>query len=150
MELGLDAQDNLVLKGSKIYYNYNTGADGVVNLAAIGGGGGGLGPSLAYAPGAGVIDPAIAGFIAGLGSLGTGRINVTLAGNTSFEGLPAGIDGQQIAITLVAGNFQLTLLHNDASTAQSEIFGSNDEVLSLGDSASLYYDGGLGKWVLQP
>jgi hypothetical protein len=154
MELGLDVSDNLVLGGHKIYYNHRTGTDGVVDLGAIPVGAAGLGAAVAFAPASGTIDPSIAGFTAGLGSVGTGRINVTLAGNTSFEGLPAGVDGQQLQILVVSGNFTLTLLVDNESTAQKEILGSNNLAAALGDALTLYYDasldGGAGMWVLTP
>lgn len=110
--------------------------------------GAGLGKLISYAPGAGVIDPSIAGFVAALGPGGTGRINITLGANTSFEGLPAGVDGQQLFLSVVSGNFVLTLLHLDGATAQKQILASNDFAYGLGDTAQLFYDGGLAQWVL--
>jgi len=126
------------------------GANGVTAVvgAGGGGGGGGIGNTLAFASPSGVIDPSIAGFVAGVGSAGTGRLNVTLTANTSWEGLPAGSDTQQLFITIVSGNFVLTLLHLNGSTAQTQILASTDFSYALGDTAQLYYSGALGQWVL--
>lgn len=112
--------------------------------------GGGVGPAVACSPSSGTIDPTIAGFKAGIGAAGTGRLNVTLSGNTSFEGLPAGVDGQQLFIVVVSGNFTLTLLVNNGSTAQAQVLGSGALTASLDDALSLYYDAGIGKWVVTP
>lgn len=119
-----------------------------LQFQAPSGAGGGLGADLAFAPPSGVIDPAIAGFVAAAGPSGTGRLLVTLSANTSFEGLPAGADGQQLFITVVAGNFQLTLLHLSGATLQKEILATYDFVYPLNNSAQLFYDAGLGQWVL--
>jgi len=110
--------------------------------------GGGIGASLAFSPGTGVIDPTIAGFVASAGSTGTVRLKVTLAGNTTFEGLPAGADGQQLYIIVVSGNFLLTLSHLNGATAQKQIVSSRDLSYALDDTAQLFYDSGLGAWVL--
>lgn len=110
--------------------------------------GGGLGNALAFAPSSGVIDPTIAGFVAALGAGSTGRLDVTLSGDTSFEGLPAGADGQQLFITVVSGNFTLTLLHLNGSTAQKQILASTDFSYTLGDTAQLFYSKALGQWIL--
>jgi hypothetical protein len=52
-------------------------------------------------------------------------------------------------VTVVAGAFTLTLLHN-SSTAQKPILASTDFSYALGDTAALYYDAALGEWVLTP
>lgn len=110
--------------------------------------GGGLGITIPFSPAGGVIDPSISGFVAALGPTGTGRIDLTLSANTSFEGLPAGADGQQLFITIVSGNFSLTLLHLNGSTTQKQIRASNDMLYFLNDTAQLFYDAGLSQWVL--
>lgn len=102
-----------------------------------------IGSSINFAPASGSIDPTIAGFTSSVG-----RIKVTLAGNTSFQGLPTGADGQQLFITIVAGAFQLTLLHLNGGTAQAQILASADFAYALNDTAQLFYDGGLTQWVL--
>lgn len=107
-----------------------------------------VGASLAFAPPSGTIDPSIVGFVAGLGSSGTGRLKITLSGNTSIEGLPAGVDGQTLLIMIVTGAFTFTLLHLNGSTAQKQILASGDETYGLGDVSLLIYDGGLGQWAL--
>lgn len=125
------------------------GANGQV-LTVVGGkpqfaaaaSGGTAGAFINFAPPAGIIDPTIVGFTSN-----TGRIKVTLAGDTTFEGLPAGTDGQQLYITVVAGNFTLTLAHLNGATAQAEIRASADRPYALNDTAYLFYDGGLGQWV---
>lgn len=106
-------------------------------------GGGGIGSSINFSPAAGTIDPSIAGF-----TTSVGRIKVTLAGNTTFEGLPVGADGQQLFITIVAGNFFLTLSPLNGATAQKQIRASGAPTYQLNDTAQLFYDVGLGQWVL--
>lgn len=120
------------------------------NPAANASGSGGIGSSINFAPAGGSIDPAIAGFHAGLGSNGTGRLKVTLTADTSFQGLPAGLDGQQLYITVVSGAFNLTLLHLNGATAQKQIRAGADTLIGLNDSLQLFYDGGLSQWVLIP
>jgi len=112
------------------------------------GGGGGIGARLTFTSPSGAIDPNIVGFTAGIGSAGTGRLYVTLSADTSWEGLPAGADGQQLFITVIAGAFTLTLLHLNGSTAQQEILASTDFSYALNDTAQLFYDGTLTQWVL--
>ena len=114
--------------------------------------GGGLGGAVAYAPSAGAQDPGggITGFVAALGSGGTGRLHVTLAGDTTFAGLPAGVDGQQLFITVVAGNYTLTLTSAGSTTgAQMSGFGGGLNIGLLA-TAQLFYDGGLGTWQIVP
>lgn len=109
-----------------------------------GAGGSGIGAALAFASPPGVIDPAIVGFTSGIG-----RLKTTLSANTSWEGLPAGADAQQLLVIIVAGNFTLTLLHLNGGTAQKQILASGDFNITLGDSIGLVYDVGLGQWILQ-
>ncbi len=108
-----------------------------------GSGGGGIGASINYASPSGTIDPAIAGFRPGVG-----RIKVTLSGNTAWEGLPGASDAQQLLVTIVAGNFTLTMLHTNGATAQKQILASGDFLFHLGDTFQLVYDAGLGQWLL--
>lgn len=110
----------------------------------------GIGNALAFSPASGTIDPTITGFVAGVGSAGTGRLKITLSADTSFEGLPAGADGQQLFLLIVAGAFTLTLLHLNGATAQAQIFASVDFSCTLNDCLQLFYDIGLSKWVLVP
>lgn len=112
--------------------------------------GGGLGSLINFTSPTGTIDPSITGFVAGTGASSTGRINLTITANTSWEGLPAGADGQQLFITVVTGAFTLTLLHLNGSTAQAKIRASNDFAYALNDTAQLFYDSGLGQWILIP
>jgi hypothetical protein len=148
--IGADCNDNLVIGGTRLYY----GSDGFSKYSGYFdftvGGGGGMGADLAYSPGSGTIDPSITGFEAGLGGSGTGRLKVTLSGNTSFEGLPAGVDGQQLYIIVVSGNYTLTLLALNGSTAQAEMMASGALALNLYDCAQLFYDGTLSQWVMVP
>jgi hypothetical protein len=105
-----------------------------------------LGPSLAYAPSSGTVDPGTG--IAGFG-VNTGRLNVTLSGNTTFEGLPPGFyDGMTLAIAVVGGNYTLTFSPFDASTAGAQFFASAPLTILSYDATSLYYDAGLGQWVI--
>ena len=118
--------------------------------ASSGSGGSGIGPAISFTSPSGTIDPSITGFTSGLGQAGTGRIKVTLSANTSWQGLPAGTDGQQLTVVVVAGNFTLTLLNNNGSTAQWPILASGPFSANLNDSLSLIADTGLSKWILQP
>jgi hypothetical protein len=126
------------------------------SISVGGSGGGGLGTKVSYSPSSGTIDPSITGFTAGLGSAGTGRLNVTLSGNTTFEGLPAGADGQQLAILIVSGNYTLTLSSFNASTAQKKIVASGNPTGVLYDALSFYYDASTtinsatGTWIFNP
>lgn len=135
-----------------LFYTDGT-ANGLIPIGISGtGGGGAMGTSLAYSPSAGSDDPGtgITGFVASLGSTGTGRLKVTLAGDTTFAGLPAGVDGQKLYITVVAGNYVLTLTAA-GSTAGAEMYGPAGGLnLALNSTAQLFYDGGLGQWVIVP
>lgn len=110
-----------------------------------GSGGGGIGSVITYSPPSGVIDPAPPGF-----SASVGRIQITLAGNTSFKGFPTMADGQQVFLEVVSGNFTLTLLHLDGATALKQIRASADFSYALGDTAQMYGDLGANVWVLVP
>ena len=106
----------------------------------------GYGPALAYAPFSGAVDPGAG--ITGFSGL-TGRLNVTLSGNTTFAGLPPGIyDGMPLVVVVVGGNYTLTLSAFSGSTVGAEFFASNSLIIVAYDAVSLYYDGGLGQWVI--
>lgn len=96
-----------------------------------------------YSPNTGSIDPGngIPGF-----NIGTGRLKVTLAGNTTFAGLPAGADGQFLILVVVAGNFTLTLTAA-GNTAGAAILASNSVNLILSDALPLMFDGPLNQWI---
>lgn len=137
--------------GPEVVNNTNLTAMLTELYAGLGGGGGGSGNALAYSPSSGNVDPGagLAGFQAGLGTSGTGRLKVTLSGNTTFAGLPAGVDGQRLFILVVAGAFQLTLTVN-GSTAGAKMFGEASPTLPLNDCIQLFYDSGLAEWVIAP
>lgn len=120
---------NLVIQGQEI---------------ALGGSGSGIGASLAYSPASGSVDPGIG--ITGFGG-STGRLKVTLSGNTTFAGLPAGADAQQLLIIVVSGAFTLTLTAL-GTTSGKQILASSSVVLSLHDALQLVYDAGLAQWVV--
>jgi hypothetical protein len=123
---------------------------GVLPASAIPPLSGGVGAEIAYTSPTGTIDPAITGFVAGLQSAGTGRIRLTITANTSWQGLPAGVDGQTLTLEIVAGNFTFELLANDASTALKEILCSGSpRAYQLYDAPQLQYSGNLTKWVLR-
>lgn len=106
----------------------------------------GLGPSVAYSPSSGTVDPGTG--ITNFCAL-TGRLNVTLSGNTVFLGLPAGaFDGQQVVIAVVGGNYTLTLDVFNAGTAGAQFFASAPITIIAYDAIPVYYDGGLGQWVI--
>lgn len=115
------------------------------------GGGGVVGAALNYSPAAGAVDPGtgIAGFVAAAQG-GTSRIFVTLAGNTVFAGLPTGADGQQLFVTVRAGNFTLTQTYN-GTTAGSKVFGNaaaGSFIVGLGDTMQFFYTAGsINEWI---
>lgn len=94
-----------------------------------------LGPSLAYASPAGA---AVAANPLGF-TTSTGRLLVTLSGNTTWISFPVGSDGQLLEIKIVAGAFILTL----PATVFS---GFGDLDLTLNNGVLTYYDTGLVIW----
>jgi hypothetical protein len=120
------------------------------SLAGGGGGsGGGIGSSINYAPASGADDPGtgVTGFVATAGSAGTGRVKITLTGNTTFASWPAGADGQQLFLTIAAGNFTLGLLTGGGAGA-AFLAPASPFDFQLGDTIPLIYDAGLAKWLL--
>jgi hypothetical protein len=115
-----------------------------------GGGGGGIGTELAYAPAAGAVDPGagITGFGAGVGVL-----LLTLAGPTSFAGLPAGTGRQQLlALILPASTAGSTLtIPSQASTAGKPFLNSAANPgfqFQIGDTLEWVYSPTEGAWLL--
>jgi hypothetical protein len=105
----------------------------------------GRGPQLAYAPSTGTVSPAPVPGFDGY----TGRINITLAGNTNFIGLQSGFyGGHELVLAVVAGAFTLTLTPGDPSTTAAQFMASSTITLALFDAVELYYDVGLLKWVV--
>jgi hypothetical protein len=133
--------------GQGLIYNATTGEWENQNIP--GGGSGGVGAEISYTSPTGTVDPSITGFVAGIGSNGTGRIKITLTANTSWQGLPAGTDGQTLSLTVVSGAFTFTLLARDGSTALQQIMASGNFVLAQYDSIGLIYSSSLAQWVLQ-
>jgi hypothetical protein len=87
---------------------------------------------------------------AGFGST-VARLEVTLTANTNWTGLLAGVDGQQLVITQVAGAFTFTLnALNGGSQAANQFRAVGDLALAgVGDSVLLcYYGGSVNKWVV--
>ena len=113
-----------------------------------GGAGGGAGAEIAYTSPTGTIDPNLSGFVAGLGSAGTGRIRITITANTSWQGLPAGVDGQTLVLIVVSGAFTFELLALDSSTALHQIMASANSSYEEYDAAQLVYSSSLSNWVL--
>lgn len=74
------------------------------------GSGGGIGSAINYASPAGVVPLAApAGFVTTAGTAGTGQINVdTSAGDSTWQDLTHGADGQQVLLVVSGGN-NLTL-----------------------------------------
>jgi len=116
-----------------------------------GGGGGGIGTELAYAPADGSIDPGtgIAGFGAGVGIL-----LITLSGATTFAGLPAGTGRQQLLLcilpTSTAGS-TLTI-PSGAATAGDPFLtsqGSDPGIqLQIGDTIQCVYSPTEASWLV--
>lgn len=124
---------------------------GVWQSSAIPGGGGGSGGTeLSYAPASGNVDPGagITGFIAGFGAGGTSALNLTLSANTTFAGLPTGSQGQTLLLSVVAGNFTLTLT-SFGTTAGAQIASSGTNYqIQLNDTVMLVYSTSLTAWKL--
>lgn len=105
----------------------------------------GLSASLAYSPASGSIDPGagISGFASSVG-----RLNITLSGDTTFAGLPSGaVDGQQLVLAVVAGNYVLTLDAFGATVGAPFMASSSIELVAY-DAILAYWDKGLEMWVL--
>lgn len=129
-----------------VTYDLNTGQARAGPLVISLGGGGGIGSALTYSPATGSIDPGtgITGF-----SSSTGRLKITLAGNTTFAGLPVGTDAQILYLMVVSGGFTLTLTANGSSSG-SAFFASTSFVAQLDDCLQVFFDSGLNKWVIVP
>ena len=85
-------QQPITVPIANVGYTLQILAGGRVGFApAAGGSGSLLGAGIAYAPPAGSITPAPAGFTSSVG-----RIYITLAGDTTFNSWPAGVNGQQL------------------------------------------------------
>ena len=79
---------------------------------------------------------------------GTGRIRITITANTSWQGLPAGVDGQTLVLIVVSGAFTFELLALDSSTALHQIMASANSSYEEYDAAQLVYSSSLSNWVL--
>lgn len=148
--MGVETFDQLApagtLTGSEVIPVIQEGNDAQTSVAAIAAfAEGAFGNPLAYAPSAGSVDPGagIPGF-----SRGVGRLNITLAGDTTFLGLPFGTDGQSLILLIVGGNFVLSLSPQNPNTAGAEIFASQQYSALYRDALELYFDGGLQSWVV--
>lgn len=72
----------------------------------------------------------------------------TTAGACNFTGLVAGADGQLLWILNIGAN-DLTLTNQSAgSTAANRFAGVADITIPANDSAMIYYDSGLTRWVM--
>jgi hypothetical protein len=109
-----------------------------------GGGSGALGAAITYTATGGNVNPNLVGFVAGT----TGRVNITLSADAGFLSLPAGTDGQLLALPIVAGNFAFSLVALSGAATQKEILASNTFQYALNDCPLLYYDATLTQWVL--
>lgn len=98
-----------------------------------------LGAAIPYTSPSGVVPLAAP---AGFGAT-TGRIDVTLSANTTWNALtPGAVNGQLIAVVIVAGNFSLLLGGAGFSTPPGGVF------ITLNVAKFMYYDTGLGLWVV--
>jgi len=77
-----------------------------------------------------------------------GRLFLTLAGDATLGGLKAGLDGQQVALTVSGGN--LTLLNLNGSVPADEFqIGVGDALVADGGTLNMTYTAGtLDKWVV--
>ena len=129
----------------------SNGANSAPTFQAGGGGGGGIGTELAYAPAAGVVDPGagIAGFGAGVGIL-----LLTLAGATTFEGLPAGTGRQQLLLCILpASTAGSTLtIPSQQVTAGKGFLTSQDAdpglTIEIGDTLQCVYSPTESLWLV--
>ena len=84
----------------------------------------------------------------GTASAPYGRLFLALAGDASLGGLKAGLDGQQVAVTVSGGN--LTLLNLNGSVPADEFqIGVGDALIADGATLNMTYTAGtLDKWVV--
>jgi hypothetical protein len=74
----------------------------------------------------------------------TGRVNVTLSNNTSWDALTNGSsDGQLVAVSIVAGSFSLTLVGGSGFRVP---FGST--TITLDATILMYWDASADLWVV--
>lgn len=98
-----------------------------------------LGARVTYTSPAGAgVAAAPAGFSA-TQSAPTGRLLVTLTADTTWVSLTPGYDGQMLEVSIVAGNFVLTL-------PQADFGGVGDHALGLNNSILMYYDTTAALW----
>jgi hypothetical protein len=125
----------------------SNGASSAPSFQALGG----IGAALAYSPSSGSIDPGtgIAGFLAAAGPSGTGRLLITLSAATIFAGLPVAADSQELYLTVVAGNYTLTLTAFGTTSGSQIMAPGTGLALQLYATAHLLYTAGsLNNWVL--
>lgn len=77
----------------------------------------------------------------------------TTAGNASFTGLTAGVDGQLLWLLNTGANLLTLNLENAASTITNRFSGAADLTIPAGGSLLIYYDtavgaGTPGRWVI--
>ena len=129
----------------------SNGEDAAPTFQAGGGGGGGIGTELAYAPADGDQDPGEG--IEGFGS-GVGILLLTLAGPTTFAGLPAGTGRQQLLLCILpASTAGSTLtIPSGADTAGAPFLTSQGSdpgfTFQIGDTLQCVYSPTEGVWLL--
>lgn len=116
---------------SRGFFGAPTGAAGATGGVQM------LGSRLAFAsPAGGAVAAAPVGF-----SSATGRLLVTLTGNTTWTSLTAGADGQLLEVKVVTGAFTLVL--------PAAVFnGVGDLALGLNNGVLMYYDAVTTAWEL--
>jgi hypothetical protein len=127
----------------------SNGADEAPTFQASGGGGG-IGMELAYAPAAGTVDPGAG--ITGFGS-GTGILLLTLAGATTFKGLPQGSGRQQLILAILPASTAGSVLYipNGAVTAGAAFLTSAPNPgmeFQIGDAPMFVFSPTEGLWLL--
>lgn len=126
----------------------NAATQWICNTGSGGGGGGGTGVLLGYTSGPGQSSNVSPSNF----SSATGRLDVTLTGDSNWTGLLAGTDGQTVIIRNLPTNSNLLTLNvgNVFSLPANQFSGSSDAYLSPGQTTDIvYYGGSVNLWVIK-
>lgn len=78
-----------------------------------------------------------------------GRLFLTLAGDAVLSGLKAGLDGQQVAVTVSGGNLTLLNLSGLSVPANQFQIGVGDPFVADGATVNMTYTAGvINKWIV--
>lgn len=146
--LGLDANDDLVIGGKRIWYGNSSsiGVQGSVDLSTIAGGGSGGSFSNSITPAqmvATVDDYAPTGYVAGT----TNRMLLTPAsGGTTLNGLLAAPDGWAVLLVNTSGADSILVGHLASDTAVNEFNCSEGQSQLIGPLSSALVVYIANKW----